>query len=215
MKNKKRIKKIISYVSCIIIGYSLYPIISKQIEYYKARQSYIEYRKEKEDINKYPYWITIENTNIDYPIAYGKGNDYYLNHDIEGKENASGAIFFEEKEEPYDGINTIIYGHSMHDGSMFNNLHEFRLNDTSFKNSELTLRYNNEIKTYKPLGIYVTNKDFFFFDLDDMEIEDAVKLIQEKSKFKIDIEIKEDSHIITLMTCEYTENGNRLFVFYI
>lgn len=193
----------------------MYPIINKQVEYYKARQSYEEYRKEKEDINKYPYWITIESTPIDYPIAYGEGNNYYLYHDIKGKSSLSGSIFFEESEIPFDGSNTIIYGHSMRDGSMFNNLHKFRKDHELFKNAILKVRNGDKIVTYKPLSIQITNDDWFFRDLDELSVNDAVSLIYEKSDYNLSRQYDENSHIITLMTCEYTEEGNRLFVFWI
>ena len=215
MKNKKRIKKIISYISCIIIGYSTYPIINKQVEYYEARQSYEEYRKEKGDINKYPYWITIEGTPIDYPIAYGEGNDYYLYHDIEGKSSLSGSIFFEESEIPFDGSNTTIYGHSMRDGSMFNNLHKFRKDHDLFKNATLKVRNGEETKTYRPLSIQITNDKWIYMDLDDMTIDEAVTVICENSDYNLIADYDENSHIITLMTCEYTEEGNRLFTYWI
>lgn len=212
MKNKKKIKKIISNLACIVIGYSMYPVIEQQIDYKQARQYYEQYREER---NKYSDWITISNTKIDYPIAYGKGNDYYLYNDIEGNPTTSGSIFFEESQQPYDNTMSLIYGHSMRDGSMFNNLHKLKQNRDLFKSSILTLKHNDTIKEYKPLGIYVTNDDWFYKDLDNMNIEDAIKLIQEKCNYSFDVDINEDSHIITLYTCEYTKAGNRLLVFYI
>ena len=48
-----------------------------------------------------------------------------------------------------------------------------------------------------------------------MSVEDAVNLIKERADYALDVEYTEDSHIITLYTCEYTEPGNRLLVFYI
>lgn len=205
-------KKIINILLICIIGIALIPIIHKHFEYREARIIYKDMQNEK---MKYDNWIEIEGTRINYPIAYGEGDDFYLFHTIDGQENASGSVFFSDNEKPYDGINSTISAHSMQDGSMFTDLHLFKDDGDLFRNSNVKITRDGEEVTYKPLGLYVTNHDWFYYNLDNYNIEDAVNEIQSKTKYTTNIKISEDSHIITLLTCEYSEEGNRLLLHYI
>lgn len=65
-------------------------------------------------------WIYIEGTKINYPILQGDSNDTYLYHMIDGKYNRSGSIFMDYRNNAdYSDKNTVLYGHHMHDDSMF------------------------------------------------------------------------------------------------
>ena len=213
MKNKKKFKRYISYFLCFVMGMATYPITEQFYGYYKSRQTY---KEAKTNSNKYEHWITLSNLEqIDYPIAYGEGNSFHILHDIDGNPNLSGSIYFEESQEPYDNTTSILYGHSMKDGSMFQGLHKYKKDNKLFRDSVLTLRNGDVSTDYKPLGIYVTNNDWIQNKIDNMSVEDAVNLIKERADYALDVEYTEDSHIITLFTCEYTDPGNRLLVFYI
>ena len=51
-------------------------------------------------------------------------NGYYLDHDINKTEAAAGAIFTENyNTKTFEDPNTVIYGHDMKNGSMFQSLH--------------------------------------------------------------------------------------------
>jgi sortase B len=208
-------KKIINLVLIGSLSFSIFSIGKKMYTNHLNKVTYEKAREEKVEMLREYDWITIPNTYIDYPIAYGEGNDYYLNHDINGKENSAGSIFYSEEDEPFNKLNTIIYGHCLRNGKMFNNLHTFKDKDVFEKSKVILETKNGEVKEYLPLGIYLTNEDFFYFDLDNMEINEAVELIQEKSIHKLDVDYNENSTLLTLLTCDYTEEGNRLIVFYI
>lgn len=71
-------------------------------------------------------WIYIPDTMIDYPVVQGIDNDIYLSYDAYGNESESGAIFMNYVNSPdLSDSKTIIYGHSMKDGSMFHALHDY------------------------------------------------------------------------------------------
>lgn len=69
-------------------------------------------------------WIQIQDTNIDYPILQREGdNGYYLDHTIDGEKKTEGSIFTEDyNSKDFEDPNTVIYGHDMKNGSMFQNL---------------------------------------------------------------------------------------------
>ena len=68
-------------------------------------------------------WLYCPDTSIDYPVTQGSDNEFYLHHSYTGAEDQSGAIFVDAQCSPgFVDANSMIYGHSMMDGSMFGGL---------------------------------------------------------------------------------------------
>lgn len=79
-------------------------------------------------------WINIRSTNINYPVVQTHNNDYYLNHAFDKSFNKAGWVFADYRNNMVDfDTNTIIYGHSRYDGTMFGSLKNV-LNDSWFDN---------------------------------------------------------------------------------
>ena len=71
-------------------------------------------------------YISAANTKIQPAIQYGKGNEYYLSHDLYGNSNSNGSIFIEQvNSSSFSDNNTIIYGHNMKTGMMFAGLRNY------------------------------------------------------------------------------------------
>ena len=77
-------------------------------------------------------WIKINGTNINYPIVQGKDNEYYLNHNVDGKVATAGSIFLDYRNKWSDDF-LIIYGHRMSGEQMFGEIVRYR--DEGFWNS--------------------------------------------------------------------------------
>lgn len=72
-------------------------------------------------------WLTIDGTQIDYPVVHGEDNDYYLTHTAERKESKTGAIFMDYRNNAdFSDFNTILYGHNLKSGRMFAGIHQFQ-----------------------------------------------------------------------------------------
>ena len=219
-----KLKNVINILLIAVISISSWEIGQKQWEYYKAKKTYEDVQNEKMrsiDTNDYlkehDYdWITVEGTAIDYPVMTYTDNNFYINHDYQGNESNSGAIFYCSSDEPFDGKYTMLYGHSMKNGTMFNNLHYFQKDHQRFKESRLTIETAENTKTFKPFAYYVTNNNFFYKQIDNMETFDAVTLIKQNSDYFINgVEYNDNSHIVALYTCDYSIDNGRLIVFYI
>lgn len=65
-------------------------------------------------------WITVDNTNIDYPIVQGENNMVYINQSVTGEYSLTGAIFLDSRNS-YDFSDrvSILYGHNMVADAMF------------------------------------------------------------------------------------------------
>lgn len=75
-------------------------------------------------------WITIPGTAVDYPFVQGPDNDYFLHRDIDGNYLYAGIPFLDSRCSPdLSGENSVIYGHNMHNGTMFGTLDKFLKKD--------------------------------------------------------------------------------------
>lgn len=66
-------------------------------------------------------WIWMQDTVVNYPVLHSKkNNDEYLYTTYDGKQNSSGSIFADYRNNAgFVDDNTVLYGHNMKNGSMF------------------------------------------------------------------------------------------------
>lgn len=84
-------------------------------------------------------WLTVPDTQIDYPLVQGTDEMYYLSHDALGNESMTGSLFLTKENAPdFSGFNSIIYGHHMVAEKMFGDLDLFK--DETFFNGHLTAK---------------------------------------------------------------------------
>ncbi len=219
-------KKIINVVLILAIIFSLYKVISKAVDYNESKNTYEKIQEVKNNSNSfreellkinedYKMWIEVPNTNIDYPVVQGKDNDFYLNHDFNKKESSSGAIFIDYKNNIEKDKNIIIYGHNMRNKSMFQNLMKFK--DEAFwkENSKIILTIGGKRYEYKIFSSYISNAKDVDLNINFKSEDEYLKYIdsiKKKSIFHRDIDIKSDDRIITLSTCSYEEDNNRMII---
>lgn len=71
-------------------------------------------------------WIQVPKTNIDYPVVQGQDDMEYINKNVYGEFELSGAIFLSclNKDDFSDPYN-LVYGHNMKNGGMFADVADF------------------------------------------------------------------------------------------
>jgi sortase B len=168
-------------------------------------------------------WITVPDTDIDYPFVQGVDNAYYLTHDPYRKTAAAGSVFMDSRNQPdFFNFNTFLYGHHMKNGSIFGTLINFT--DQSFLNNA------------KNGWIYVEGTAYemiFFASLvipaSDEAVYNTIELVESKQKSYLryikenarayreidwgnDSEFDQKTKIDTLSTCAYDFADARLVV---
>ena len=98
-------------------------------------------------------WITIPDTEVDYPILHSTDGDedYYLDHTAEGTEGLPGALYTQYSVNPdltMDPV-TVIYGHNMKNGSMFGGLKRFQDEEYRAAHPEINIYTPNHISTWR------------------------------------------------------------------
>lgn len=155
-------------------------------------------------------WISIEDTQLNYPILQSANNDAYLNQNYKGEHAAAGSIFMDYRIDiTSDSPNTILYGHRMKDGSMFDGLTKFL--DKSFFDDHKVVKFDTLYESYDAeiFSVYQTTTDFDYIQTDfgsEEEYRLLLDEIQQKSEFATDTVLNTDDQIITLSTCDYKLN---------
>ena len=102
-------------------------------------------------------WLYSKDTVINYPVAQGEDNNQYLHHLLDGTYNSSGTLFLDCECGPeFSGANSIIYGHNMKDGSMFNSLHSY--SDQAYYDAHPVL-YGAWLNKMKSQSVFTTDTD--------------------------------------------------------
>lgn len=71
-------------------------------------------------------WLTVFDTNIDYPLLQAEDNVVYLDHNPKMESETSGSLFLDYRnQKDFSDFNTIIFGHHMAHHEMFGDLDLF------------------------------------------------------------------------------------------
>ncbi|MBR5166392.1 MAG: class B sortase [Ruminococcus sp.] len=157
-------------------------------------------------------WITIDGTNIDYPVMQGADNVCYLNTDPLGEYSLTGSIFLDSRcSADFSDEYSLIYGHHMDYGKMFGALDDFT-SETYLKNHDTgTLLVGRNGEKEYPLKVFaamrVSAREKTVFDLDSGRIrqyirENADVLTEER-----------ETRIVALSTCADANSVARIVVF--
>ena len=168
-------------------------------------------------------WLQIKDTKINYPVMYTKGEDYYLYKDFYKKKYNPGSLFVDKHNnvDPRD-TNLIIHGHNMDDGSMFHDLEKYLKEDfykkhKTFKFYSLTSEDEYEIVSVFKSKVYnVDDKVFKYYKFynakNKEEYDNYIKNIKKLELYKTGVSASYNEELITLSTCEYSQENGRLVV---
>lgn len=163
----------------------------------------------------YKMWIQIENTNINYPVVQGSDNDYYLKHNFRKESNISGTVFVESANDIDNDKNIILYGHNMRNGTMFNNITNYKEESFFNEDNKISIIMNNTLYEYEVFSVYVKNVNevnlAIGFANEDEFINYAYNEADE-SLYKKDVDFSAEDNLITLVTCSYEFTDARTIV---
>ena len=153
-------------------------------------------------------WLSVPNTVIDYAVALGDDNDYYLSHNLAGEESKSGALFFDFRTDACaTARHLIIYGHNMKAGTMFHDLSNYKQKDFFDNNRRITLWVGDEQRVYEVYCAFVADtQETYFIRTDFVDDDDFLNYmngLKDLSKFDTGVELTASDQILTLTTCSY------------
>ena len=158
-------------------------------------------------------WLYSPNTPINYPVAQGSNNKYYLDHTLNGRYNSGGCLFMDcRNARGFTDDNNIIYGHHMNNGTMFNTLEEY-INQEYYDAHPViymttaTGKYRLEI-----FAGYITpsTSDAYLMNFSSWSVkQNWINRCYNLSNFTSVTQVTPADTIVTLSTCVYYYDNSR------
>ncbi len=235
MKKKQKSMIVVCIVAVVVIiagilgGIFIYKKASepKEAEPLKIEEEYKEIQEQVVDKGDDPYeskvnfeelqamnpdiyaWITIPGTNVDYPILQSavEADDYYLNTTMDKKVGLPGAIYTEKYNNTsfWDPV-TVIYGHTLAEGTMFTELHNYT--DKAFfdANPYIYIYLPDKALKYQIFSAVAFDDRYILGNYNFADPSDFDKYINELNasmtgNINTDLKVESGSNVITLSTC--------------
>lgn len=166
-------------------------------------------------------WLKIENTNMNYPVMQTKDRpDYYLRKNFYKEYSVFGTPYIDESCDIENGNNLIIYGHHINGNKMFGELENYKKEEYYNKHKFIKFYTLNEKAEYEIISVFKTTvyndkgfKYYQYYNLEnEREFETFINKSKELSLYDTQKIAKYGDKLLTLSTCEYSQNNGRLVV---
>ena len=160
-------------------------------------------------------WITVDSTNINYPVVQYSDNDYYLNHDYNKMNTINGWIFMDfRNNSDLSDKNTIFYGHNLLNKTSFGSIANL-FTDKWYNNSNHKIKIKNDLQiyTYEIFSIYYIDPEIYYLQTsfyDDASYIDFLNTLKSRSKYNFGVQLNPNDKIITLSTCTDDNKGRKV-----
>ncbi len=247
MKDKKKhtgkakLNRILTVLFLCVFLFSLYKAASILLEYRNIDRFYDEtlarYTSEENETDKAPIevdlavlrdvnedicgWLYIPDTNVNFPVLQGKNNKQYLFQSYKKEYLTAGSIFVDYRcRADLTDKNTVIYGHNMHNGSMFGKLKKYA--DEDYRDGHpyvYLMRADGQWNKYEIIACFQAAVDGAVYDLpleadgEDERFELLKETIEKENLYASSATLSEDDRLITLSTCtQDSRNDVRVIV---
>ena len=160
-------------------------------------------------------WIQVPKTNIDYPVVQGQDDMEYINKNVYGEFELSGAIFLSclNKDDFSDPCN-LVYGHNMKNGGMFADVADFT-NKEYFETHQKGKLYltdaTRKIRFFACMKVTAADARIYHPDGYRKEnLKDLLDYIQANAVQYRDVNVTDENSLIALSTCSEAETNGRV-----
>lgn len=160
-------------------------------------------------------WIQVPKTNIVYPVVQGQDDMEYINKNVYGEFELSGAIFLSclNKDDFSDPYN-LVYGHNMKNGGMFADVADFT-NKEYFETHQKGKLYltdaTRKIRFFACMKVTAADAKIYHPDGYRKEnLKDLLDYIQANAVQYRDVNVADENSLIALSTCSEAETNGRV-----
>ena len=166
-------------------------------------------------------WVSIDGTNINYPVMQTIDNpNFYLKRGFEKQYSNYGVPYVQENCALGISDNVVIYGHHMNNGSMFADLCKYERED--FYREHTTIHFDtlSSLGEYEIVAAFKTVaysedgfKYYHFVNAEDENAFDAfISQCKALALYDTGVDAEYGDKLLTLSTCEYSRTNGRMVV---
>ncbi len=183
------------------------------LEEYQVPEKEIDFAALQSEQNEDIYaWITVPGTKVDYPVLqHPEELDYYLGHNLDGTKGYPGCIYTQlMNSKDFTDKHTVLYGHNMSNGTMFNTLHYYE-DPVFFEEHPYVYIYTPEaVLVYQVFAAYEFTSVHLLMGFDISTDEDfesylhnvfTISGMNNNFNTELDGELTAEDRILTLSTC--------------
>jgi len=192
----------------------------------KVDNGFVDKVKElQQDNSDVKGWIKIDGTNINYPLLQGTDDDYYTKHNYKKETSKYGSIMINYKSNLNDvNSNVIIYGHNIINSTqMFADLIKYEKKDFYTQHPTVKIMTDEGESDYQIMYVfksrvfYVDETNVFryyqYYDFNDKSTyNEYLNNCKKIELYNTEVTAKYGEQLITLSTCEYSQDNGRLVV---
>ena len=159
----------------------------------------------------YRGWLTLYDTNIDYPVMQGEDDLYYASHNIYKETSLTGAIYLAAANSPdlSDSYN-LIYGHHMDSGAMFGDLDKFLDPEFFAANRQAVLVTDTAVYDLTVFALIQTDAyEKTIYEVSGREVAEVLAFAAEHA-LVYDSSVAVGDKILALSTCSSSATNGRL-----
>lgn len=164
-------------------------------------------------------FISIPNTNVNYPFVQTVDNSFYLYHDVHRNSSSAGAVFLDYLSTPdFTDPNTIIYGHNMRSGIIFHNLRYYVFGAQSQEFLEdhpnIYIVTDDYVLVFEIFSVFTTHIDFYYIQVyfAEGEFEELVNELNHRSYHDTGITATGEDNLLLLSTCTNIHRDTRIVI---
>ena len=180
-----------------------------------------ELQKKNSEIVAY---IQIDGTKISYPVLQTTDNDYYVTHNYKKEYSETGAIFLDKDSDlNKPSTNFLIYGHRAKNGTMFEDLINYKKEKFYKEHPIIKLTTPTEDAEYEIIAVFLSRiyykseknvfRYYYFIEAqNEKEYNEYVNNSKKASLYDTGKTAKYGDQLLTLSTCEYSQDDGRLAI---
>jgi sortase B len=163
-------------------------------------------------------WLTVDGTNIDYPVVQGQSNIEYLNQAVDKSFSLSGSIFLDYRNSrDFSDCYSLIYGHHMDGEVMFGEIPYFLKSDyfqSHTTGTVFTPKHTYYVQWFACLETDAYDNQIYnpTFYTDEKSMSELLEYIKSIATQYRDLDISTSDKLVALSTCAAAATNGRVIL---
>lgn len=179
-----------------------FPTIKEEVKQEKDLEYFLDKYPNSDIVAR----VEIENTSINEPVVQSTDNDYYLNHNLNKREDNKGSTFLDYRVNS-SSKKKLIYGHNSSTLTVpFKKLENYYDFEYYKKHPIIKLEMDKTIQEYQIFSVFIETSDWSYMKINfetEKEWLNHITYLKDNSFYDTGVKLTKDDEILILQTCSH------------